>query len=444
MGLSIKANNVIFFPYWRRIFPILFLVLFPFFVSAQKIISITVNESINPSSAEFIHQGIIKAQEENAQCLIINLNTPGGLLTSTREIVKNMMQSSVPVIVFVSPSGAHAGSAGVFITMAANIAVMAPGTNIGAAHPVSLTGKSDQVMNEKGTNDAAAFLRSIANKRGRNVVWAEDAVRLSASITEKEALENNVINLIAINEKDLLQQLNGMQIIINNKTTTLQTSNATIEVLEMGFFQKVLSRMSDPNIAYIIMMLGFFGVLFELFSPGAIFPGIVGVIFLILAFYSMSSMPVNYAGIGLILFGIILFLLEIKVISHGMLAIGGIISVLLGSMILFRTSPQENFVALSWSVIISVTAVSTLFFIFLVTMGLRAQRTFDATGVNSMIGKIARTISELNPDGQVIFMGENWRASSIGEKIPENQNVVVKEIKGLTLYVEHAIENHLS
>lgn len=444
MGLSIKANNLVFFPYWRRIFPILFLVLFPFFVSAQKIISITVNESINPSSAEFIHQGIIKAQEENAQCLIINLNTPGGLLTSTREIVKNMMQSSVPVIVFVSPSGAHAGSAGVFITMAANIAVMAPGTNIGAAHPVSLTGKSDQVMNEKGTNDAAAFLRSIANKRGRNVVWAEDAVRLSASITEKEALENNVINLIATNEKDLLQQLNGMQIVINNKTTTLQTSNATIEVLEMGFFQKVLSRMSDPNIAYIIMMLGFFGVLFELFSPGAIFPGIVGVIFLILAFYSMSSMPVNYAGIGLILFGIILFLLEIKVISHGMLAIGGIISVLLGSMILFRTSPQENFVALSWSVIISVTAVSTLFFIFLVTMGLRAQRTFDATGVNSMIGKIARTISELNPDGQVIFMGENWRASSIGEKIPENQNVVVKEIKGLTLYVEHAIENHLS
>lgn len=444
MSLSIKANNVKFFPYWRRIFPILFLVFSPFFVSAQKVISITVNESINPSSAEFIHQGIIKAQEENAECLIINLNTPGGLLTSTREIVKNMMQSSVPIIVFVSPSGAHAGSAGVFITMAANIAVMAPGTNIGAAHPVSLTGKSDQVMNEKGTNDAAAFLRSIANKRGRNVVWAEDAVRLSASITEKEALENNVINLIAINEKDLLQQLNGMQIIINNKTTTLQTSNATIEVLEMGFFQKVLSRMSDPNIAYIIMMLGFFGVLFELFSPGAIFPGIVGVIFLILAFYSMSSMPVNYAGIGLILFGIILFLLEIKVISHGMLAIGGIISVLLGSMILFRTSPQENFVALSWSVIISVTAVSTLFFIFLVTMGLRAQRTFDATGVNSMIGKIARTISELNPDGQVIFMGENWRASSIGEKIPENQNVVVKEIKGLTLYVEHAIENHLS
>ncbi len=444
MGLSIKANNVIFFPYWRRIFPIIFLVLFPFFVSAQKIISITVNESINPSSAEFIHQGIIKAQEENAQCLIINLNTPGGLLTSTREIVKNMMQSSVPVIVFVSPSGAHAGSAGVFITMAANIAVMAPGTNIGAAHPVSLTGKSDQVMNEKGTNDAAAFLRSIADKRGRNVVWAEDAVRLSASITEKEALENNVINLIATNEKDLLQQLNGMQIVINNKTTTLQTSNATIEVLEMGFFQKVLSRMSDPNIAYIIMMLGFFGVLFELFSPGAIFPGIVGVIFLILAFYSMSSMPVNYAGIGLILFGIILFLLEIKVISHGMLAIGGIISVLLGSMILFRTSPQENFVALSWSVIISVTAVSTLFFIFLVTMGLRAQRTLDATGINSMIGKIARTISELNPDGQVIFMGENWRASSLDEKIPENQNVVVKEIKGLTLYVEPAIENHLS
>jgi membrane-bound serine protease (ClpP class) len=420
------------------------MVAFPFFLSAQKVLSITVNESINPSSAEFIHQAIVKAQQENAECLIINLNTPGGLLTSTREIVKNMMQSEVPVIVYVSPSGSHAGSAGVFITMAANIAVMAPGTNIGAAHPVTLTGKSDEVMNEKGTNDAAAFLRTIANKRGRNVVWAEDAVRQSASITEKEALENNVINLIATNQADLLKQLNGMQVVLNNSTKTLQTSNAKVEVLEMGFFQKVLSRISDPNIAYIMMMLGFFGLIFELFSPGAIFPGIVGVILLILAFYSMSSMPVNYAGIGLILFGIILFLLEIKITSHGLLSIGGIISVLLGSMILFRTSPQENFVALSWSVIISVTVVSGLFFLFLITMGLRAQRYKTVSGVSSMIGKAARTISALNPVGQVLFMGENWKAESLSGNISLNQNVVVKEIKGLTLYVEAAIENNLS
>ena len=324
----------------KRVY-ILFSIIFflPSISFAQKVISININEGINPSTAEYIHQGIEKAQNENAQCLLIHLNTPGGLLTSTREIVKDIMQSQVPVIVYVSPTGAHAGSAGVFITMAANIAAMAPGTNIGASHPVTSEGKTDAVMNEKVTNDAAAFIRTIAEKRGRNIIWADDAVRNSVAITEKEALEKNVINLIANDDKDLLNQVDGKQVELNNGSKILHTKNATVEPFQMGFFQKVLSRLSDPNISYIIMMLGFYGLLFELFSPGAIFPGIIGVICLILAFYSMSSMPVNYAGIALIVFGIILFLLEIKIISHGILAIGGIISVLLRSMILFRTSP---------------------------------------------------------------------------------------------------------
>jgi membrane-bound serine protease (ClpP class) len=414
------------------------ILLLPSFSFAQKVISINVNEGINPSTAEFIQLGIEKAQKENAECLVNNLNTPGGLLTSTRDIVTNIMQSSVPVIVYVSPTGAHAGSAGVFITLSANIAAMAPGTNIGAAHPVDMQGKSDAVLNEKIVNDAAAFIRTIAEKRSRNVQWAEDAVRTSVAITEQEALEKNVINLIAVTEKDLLTQVDGKQIQLENGSKILHTKNATVETLEMGFFQKVLSRISDPNIAYIIMMLGFYGLLFELFSPGAIFPGIIGVICLILAFYSMSSMPVNYAGLALIIFGIILFLLEIKVISHGMLAIGGTLSVLLGSMILFRTSPVENFVSLSWSVIFSVTAFSVLFFLFIITMGLRAQRAKPVSGENAMIGQTALTLTPLDPRGQVTLMGEIWSAASLSEKINSNEKVIVKEVKELTLYVQPA------
>jgi len=417
------------------------ILLLPSFSFAQKVISINVNEGINPSTAEFIQLGIEKAEKENAECLVINLNTPGGLLTSTRDIVTNIMQSSVPVIVYVSPTGAHAGSAGVFITLSANIAAMAPGTNIGAAHPVDMQGKSDAVLNEKIVNDAAAFIRTIAEKRSRNVQWAEDAVRTSVAITEQEALEKNVINLIAVTEKDLLTQVDGKQIQLENGSKILHTKNATVETLEMGFFQKVLSRISDPNIAYIIMMLGFYGLLFELFSPGAIFPGIIGVICLILAFYSMSSMPVNYAGLALIIFGIILFLLEIKVISHGMLAIGGTLSVLLGSMILFRTSPVENFVSLSWSVIFSVTAFSVLFFLFIITMGLRAQRAKPVSGENAMIGQTALTLTPLDPRGQVTLMGEIWSAASLSEKINTNQKVIIKEVKELTLYVQPADEN---
>ena len=213
------------------------IILLPSFSFSQKVISININEGINPSTAEFIHQGIEKAEKEKAECLVINLNTPGGLLTSTREIISNIMQSSVPVIVYVSPTGAHAGSAGVFITMSANIAAMAPGTNIGAAHPVDMQGKSDAVMNEKAVNDAAAFLRTIAEKRNRNVQWAEDAVRNSVAITEQEALEKNVINLIANNEKDLLTQVDGKQIQLENGSKTLHTKNATVETLEMVFFQ---------------------------------------------------------------------------------------------------------------------------------------------------------------------------------------------------------------
>ncbi len=223
-------------------------------------------------------------------------------------------------MVYVSPAGAHAASAGVFITLAAHVAAMAPGTNIGAAHPVSLQGAPDSIMNLKGTNDAAAFIRTIAKKRNRNVQWAEDAVRNSVAINEEEAIQENVVDLIATDDKDLLKKIDGKTLDVNGETKVLDTKNASLEVFEMGFFQKILDKLSDPNIAYMLMMIGFFGIIFELFNPGAIFPGIVGVIALIFGFYSMSSLPVNYAGLFLVNLGIILFVLAIKIISHGLLS----------------------------------------------------------------------------------------------------------------------------
>jgi membrane-bound serine protease (ClpP class) len=412
--------------------------LLPVLLVAQKVVSIKVDGGINPASAEYIHKAIEKAENEKAECLLIHLNTPGGLLASTRVIVSDMLKSTVPVVVYVSPSGAHAGSAGVFITLAGNVAAMAPGTNIGAAHPVSLQGMPDTIMNAKGTNDAAAFIRTIAEKRKRNIEWAEDAVRNSVSITDEEAIEKNVIDYIANDDRELLVQIDGKKMDVNGGTKILQTKNAVIESEQMGFFQKILDRLSDPNISYLLMMIGFYGILFELFNPGAIFPGIVGVISLIFAFYSMSSMPVNYAGLSLIIFGISLFLLEIKIISHGLLTIGGIISVLLGSLFLFRSSPTENFVSVSWTVVIAVTSITALFFLFVVGMGLKAQRPKPTTGIAAFIGKKGEVISLLDPAGTVKVNGEIWNAESLSGKINAGESIIVREIKKLTLFVEQA------
>src|SRR5687767_5869662 len=319
---------------------------------AQKVVAIKIDGTINPASSGYIERGIELAEKENAACLLISLNTPGGLLKSTRVIVENMMKSSVPVVVYVSPSGAHAGSAGVFITLAANVAAMAPGTNIGAAHPVSMQSGGDSTMNEKSTNDAVAFVRTIAEKRNRNAQWAENAVRKSYSITSTEALDLKVIDIIATSVPDLLKQINGRTVEVTGGTKTLSTASASVENVEMSFVEKLLNILSDPNLAYILMMIGFYGVLFELYSPGAIFPGVIGVIALILAFYSLHTLPINYAGLALIIFGIILFLLEIKIISHGLLAIGGTVALLLGSMMLIRKIPNMEFLRISWGVII--------------------------------------------------------------------------------------------
>ena len=403
---------------------------------AQKVIAIKIDGTINPASSGYIERGIELAEKENATCLVISLNTPGGLLKSTRVIVENMMKSSVPVVVYVSPSGAHAGSAGVFITLAANIAAMAPGTNIGAAHPVSMQSGGDSTMNEKSTNDAVAFVRTIAEKRARNGQWAENAVRKSYSITETEALDLKVIDLIASGVPDLLKQINGRTVEVTGGTKTITTSAASVENVEMSFVEKLLNILSDPNLAYILMMIGFYGLLFELYSPGAIFPGIVGVIALILAFYSLHTLPINYAGLALIIFGIVLFLLEIKIISHGLLAIGGTVALLLGSMMLIRKIPNMEFLRISWGVIIPTVVVTALFFLFVIGAGLRAQRAKPITGVEGLKNETGLALETLNPTGTVLVHGEIWNADAIEGIIEKGKRVRVISIDNLRLKVE--------
>lgn len=422
---------------WRLFVYIILLHLLPCQSIAQKVIAITIDGSINPATAGYIHRAIQHAEKQKATSLLIHLNTPGGLLKSTRVIVGDILQSPIPVIVYVSPGGAHAGSAGVFITMAAHIAAMAPGTNIGAAHPVNSGGGSmDTIMSEKVTNDAVAFIRSIANKRGRNANWAAEAVRKSVSLSENEALENNVIDLISNNEQELLTAIDGKNVTVTTGTTALRTKNAKVELMEMGWGEKLLNVLSDPNVAYILFLLGIYGLLFELYSPGAIFPGVLGGISIILALYAMHTLPVNYAGLALIVFAIVLFVLEIKIVSHGILALGGIVSLLLGSMMLIRSEQEFAFARISWVVIISAVAVTTLFFLFIVGMGIQAQRAKPITGLEGMIGETGHAISELNPLGTVRMHGEIWRAQSPAGIIPEGKKVKVKAIEGLTLIVE--------
>jgi membrane-bound serine protease (ClpP class) len=411
---------------------------------SQGVITIDINGTINPASASFIKRSLTKAERENAECIIIHLNTPGGLLVSTRQIVADILNSPVPVVVFVYPGGAHAGSAGVFITMAAHIAAMAPGTNIGAAHPVSAQGQLDTIMNDKTTNDAAAFIRSIAEKRKRNMEWPEEAVRKSVSITEKEALQKNVIDVIAENDTGLLGMIDGKEVSVSHGSKKIHTQKANVVALGMSTLEKFLNILSDPNIAYILMMLGFYGLLFELYSPGAIFPGIVGGICLILAFYAMHTLPVNYAGLALIIFGIILLLLEIKVTSYGMLAIGGTICLFLGSFFLLDTDSTIEFIKISRMVIIAITAFSAIFFLFMGWMGVRAQHVKPVSGMEGLLGLSGQTLTVLDPTGMVTVHGEVWNAETLSGVIDKDKKIQVKGISGLKLFVESTDEPTLT
>lgn len=407
--------------------------------SQNLVILLEANCAVHPPLAEYIEMGIAIASEKDAECLVLELNTPGGLLTSTRDIVQEFLKSQVPIIVYVYPAGAQAASAGVFITLAANIAVMAPGTNIGAAHPVTLQGSQDTVMMTKATNDASAFIRSISEKRNRNIEWSEGAVRQSLSITEEEALELNVIDYTAKNIEELMAVIDGAVVETSKGNDTLSTAKAEIEKIDMTLSQKFFSIISDPNIVYILLMLGIYGLFFELYSPGTIFPGVIGAICIILAFYSMNTLPINFAGLALIALSVILFILEIKIVSHGLLTISGIVSLLIGSMMLVDPESILETMEISMELIIFIIILTTIFFLVVITFGIRAQRKKPVTGIEGLVGERGIAISKMQPRGEVQIHGELWKADSVDGIIKKGEEVVVVEIENLNLKVKKLI-----
>ena len=393
-----------------------------------------VDGAINPATAGYIVKGMDKAEQEGAVCLVIQLDTPGGLMESMRTIVKRILGARLPVIVYVAPGGSRAGSAGVFITLAAHVAAMAPGTNIGAAHPVNMGEKIDKTMEAKILNDTVAYIKTIAKQRGRNEQWAEKAVRESVSVHENEALRLHVIDLISPSLEDLLDKIDGRKITIAPETVlTLATRGVGVKTIPMSFRDKLLSILSDPNIVYILFMLGVFGLLAEFSRPGAIFPGVIGGICLILAFFSFQMLPINYAGIALILLGIVMFIAEIKITSYGILSIGGVISILLGSVMLID-SPAEFLRISFFRVILPVVVVSAGFFLFALTMVVRAHRRRPTTGKEGLIGSSGVATTDLDPEGVVEIRGELWSAIA-QRKIKAGEKVRVQEMDGLKVKV---------
>jgi membrane-bound serine protease (ClpP class) len=391
---------------------------------------------ISPVTLRLVGIAIDRAQAERAQALVIQLDTPGGLERSMRAIVQRMMNAEVPIIVFVAPTGARAASAGVFITMAAHVAAMAPATNIGAASPVAMGGSADKTMMKKVENDSAAFIRTVAVERGRNADWAEKAVRQAVAITEREAVKLKVIDLVADSIPDLLEKVDGRTIKLSKSTVTLATKGAPLRPIEIGFRDRFLNVITDPNVAYVLMMLGMLGLFFELSNPGVILPGVIGGISLILAFFAFQSLPINYAGLLLILFAIVLFVAEIKIVSHGVLAIGGMVSMALGSLMLFD-APEVGFRVSWWLIVPTVLATAGLF-LFVVAAGVRALGRPPSTGAEGLVGKTGTVRERLGPEGQVMVSGEIWRALAEGEPLEPGAQVRVVGVNGLTLKVAKA------
>ena len=391
---------------------------------------------VSPIMAEFLVEGIERAEEDGAALVVVSLDTPGGLDPSMREIIKKILASKVPVAVYVWPPGGRAASAGTFIALAAHVAAMAPNTSIGAAHPVTLGAGGeggDETMTEKVTNDAASYIKSLARRRGRNEKWAELAVRKSASLSAEDAVAENVVDFVAEDLGDLLAKADGRKVKAAGRLVTIKTKGARVEEETPDFRQRLLAVLTNPNVAYILLIIGFYGLIFELSNPGSILPGIAGGICIILAFYALSTLPVNYAGVALIVFALILFLAEIKVTSHGLLAIGGTISMLLGSILLIDT--PATYLRISWAVIIPAVVTTALFFLFAVGMGLRAQRRKPTTGDKGMVGERGRAVTAVGPaGGQVFVRGEYWKAAA-AEDIPAGASVEVIKADGLTAEV---------
>ncbi|PLY02694.1 MAG: serine protease [Desulfuromonas sp.] len=396
--------------------------------SSDAIHGVRIVSSINPVVAGFLRQEISRANEAGAAAFLLELDTPGGLDTAMREIIKQMLGSKIPVIVYVYPPGARAASAGALMTLAADFAVMAPGTNLGAATPVSIGSGSggqqtmDETMKAKVVNDAVAYARSIARQKGRNQEWAEQIIRESISTPANEALELKVIDLIAENEQALLDALDGRSYLRNGESLTLKTAGKSLKFSEMNWRQKILNTISNPNVAYMLLMLGILGIFFEISQPGVILPGAVGALALLLAFIGLQMLPVNYVGVLLIVLAVVLFILEIKIISYGMLTIGGIIALTIGSMILIDGS--EPYQQISLAVIIATVSVFSGFFAIALYFIVRTQQRPAVSGLAAMVGERGEAATDIKGEGRVFVHSEYWTAVS-NEPIRQGDEIEV-------------------
>jgi membrane-bound serine protease (ClpP class) len=403
---------------------------------APEIDVLTIDGAIQPITAQVIVRAIDAAEKQDREMIVVRLDTPGGLDTSMREIIKRILVSRVPVVIYVAPSGSRAASAGTFIAMAAHVAAMSPGTSIGAASPVNLGGGiSDSTMAHKVRNDAISYIRSLAAQRHRNVDWAEKAVREGGSLPETDALKMHVVDLIARDDDDLFRQLDGWKVEIGGETRTLHTKDAVRHALKPSWRQGLLSRIVDPNVAYILFMLGFYGLLFELSNPGSILPGVVGGICILLAFLAFQTIPINTTGLALILFSMVLFIIDLKVQSHGILTAGGIVSLILGSLLLI--GGDAGMARISYSVIGTVVVATVVFFVFVLGAAFRAQRRKPITGREGMVGERGTALTDLEPSGRVFVHGAYWEAES-SERIERGAAVVVDKVDGLRLRVHKA------
>ena len=403
--------------------------------SFAEILKIDVNDTIQPVTEEYIGRAVAEAERGNDQALLIQLNTPGGLLDSTRGIIEKILAAKVPVIIYVAPSGRRAASAGFFILESADVAAMAPGTNTGAAHPVTLTGgKVDDVMKQKMENDAAALMRSVVEKRGRNVQIAESTVRESKSFTDQEALKDNLIDYVASSQEDLFKQMQGKQIKrFNGQSVTLNLVGQPVREYDMTLKQRILAFIMDPNIAFILLAIGAFALYAEFNHPGAVVPGTVGVIFILLAVFALNLLPTRFAAVVLILASFVLFALEAKFATHGVLGIGGIVTMTIGALLLVDAPIPEMRVHLPTALAVSIPL--GLITIFLMNIALKARRNKIVTGIQGLIGETGTAQTSLAPSGKVFVHGELWDAVS---PVPVNvgQQVVVRKVDGLQLSVE--------
>ena len=402
-------------------------------VVVPHVLAIRLTGMVSPVMDDVLAAAIARAHSSGYQALLVELDTPGGLESSMRAIVQRELASPVPVIVWVTPSGAHAASAGVFVTMAADVAAMSPGTNIGAATPISLQGPMDSTLARKATNDAAAFARTVAVQRRRNVIWAERAVREAVAVTDAEAAEQHIVDFVAGSQQELFAKAHNHMMRRGADSTWIIVKGATVERMEPSLRQRLLGHLVDPNIAYLLLMLGFYGILFELQNPGAILPGVVGAIFLVLAFLALSALPVNAAGLALLVLGVGFLVAEIKVHSHGVLAVGGALSLAVGGLILF----DDAAVRVAYPLVLAVTGVTVGLFLLVIGFALQARRGPRVTGALAMLGRRALVVDGLRPRGRVRLDGELWNAEAPG-LVEVGAEVVVIGVEGLTLRVRPA------